>query len=98
MKKIDYPVGITCRAKKPGTGLKWLLPERMKTRLLRLYQLWQEDGGSVAPGVDIYSSVPGNKYKNESGTSMASPVAAGEAALLKSYFPDLSVAEIRRFW
>jgi len=48
-----------------------------------------------APGEQIYSTVPDNNYKNESGTSMASPVVAGVAALLMSYFPDLSVAEIR---
>lgn len=48
-----------------------------------------------APGEQIYSTVPDNGYKNESGTSMASPVVAGVAALLMSYFPDLSVAEVR---
>ncbi|MBS1682078.1 MAG: S8 family peptidase [Bacteroidetes bacterium] len=48
-----------------------------------------------APGVQIYSTYPGNKYKNESGTSMACPATTGVAALLMSYFPDLSVAEVR---
>ena len=47
-----------------------------------------------APGVDIYSTVPHNKYKNESGTSMASPVTAGVAALLMSYFPDFTPLQI----
>ena len=36
-----------------------------------------------APGVQIYSTIPGgNKYNNASGTSMASPVVAGAAALI----------------
>ncbi|MBC8111389.1 MAG: S8 family peptidase [Verrucomicrobia bacterium] len=48
-----------------------------------------------APGVDIYSTIPGNKYKNNSGTSMASPVTAGVAALLLSYFPDFSAEQIK---
>lgn len=48
-----------------------------------------------APGVDIYSTTPGNTYKNESGTSMASPATAGVAALLMSYFPELSALEIK---
>ena len=48
-----------------------------------------------APGVDIYSTTPGNTYKNQSGTSMASPTAAGVAALLMSYFPELSYLEIK---
>jgi len=48
-----------------------------------------------APGVDIYSTVPGNKYKDESGTSMASPSTAGVAALVLSYFPELSAVELK---
>jgi len=47
-----------------------------------------------APGVDIYSTTPENKYENQSGTSMASPVAAGVAALIWSYFPDLTVNQV----
>ena len=49
-----------------------------------------------APGVGIYSTLPGNKYGNESGTSMASPVTAGVAAVLKSYFPSLTAADLKR--
>lgn len=47
-----------------------------------------------APGVDIYSTTPENKYVSQSGTSMASPTAAGVAALLWSYFPDLTVTQV----
>ncbi|MBN8824773.1 MULTISPECIES: S8 family serine peptidase [unclassified Spirosoma] len=49
-----------------------------------------------APGKDIYSTVPGSKYENNSGTSMASPVVAGVAAVLKAYFPKLTYADIKR--
>ena len=49
-----------------------------------------------APGVGIYSTLPGNKYGNESGTSMAAPVTAGIAAVLKSYFPNLKAADLKR--
>ncbi|MCH2083958.1 MAG: S8 family peptidase [Saprospiraceae bacterium] len=48
-----------------------------------------------APGVEIYSTVPGSKYRNLQGTSMASPVVAGVAAVLRSYFPDLSAKQIK---
>jgi cell wall-associated protease len=48
-----------------------------------------------APGVQIYSTTPGNTYKNEDGTSMASPSTAGVAALLMSYFPYLTAIEVK---
>jgi subtilisin family serine protease len=48
-----------------------------------------------APGVDIYSSMPNNKYKSQSGTSMASPVLAGIASLIFSYFPKLSAKKVK---
>lgn len=48
-----------------------------------------------APGVEIYSTVPNNKYKNESGTSMASPATAGVAALLMAYFPELTAVQVK---
>lgn len=48
-----------------------------------------------APGVDIHSTVPDlNTYKDASGTSMAAPVVAGVAAVLKSYFPTLTPKQI----
>ena len=48
-----------------------------------------------APGVDIYSCVPGNKYEFMSGTSMATPVVAGVAALILEYYPDLSAIQLK---
>lgn len=49
-----------------------------------------------APGVDILSTVPGGGYARESGTSMAAPVVSGLAALLMSYFPKLTAADVKR--
>jgi len=48
-----------------------------------------------APGVGIWSSVPGSNYANMDGTSMAAPVVAGIAALIRSYFPRLSAVEVK---
>ena len=48
-----------------------------------------------APGVDIYSSMPNNKYKFQDGTSMASPIVAGIASLIMSYFPRLSAKKVK---
>jgi subtilisin family serine protease len=49
-----------------------------------------------APGVDIYSTIPGNRYEKDSGTSMAAPVVTGVAALLMDYFPGLTAADVKR--
>lgn len=48
-----------------------------------------------APGVQIYSSVPGSKYDSYNGTSMAAPVVAGLAALIREYYPRLKAAEVK---
>lgn len=49
-----------------------------------------------SPGVDIYSTAPEGKYKDASGTSMAAPVVAGVAAVLKSYYPELTAVQIKK--
>ncbi|WP_114750395.1 S8 family peptidase [Pleomorphovibrio marinus] len=48
-----------------------------------------------APGVDIYSTVPGSEYKSNSGTSMAAPSVSGVAAILMAYYPDLKPKEVK---
>ncbi len=48
-----------------------------------------------APGIKIYSTVPGSVYKDEQGTSMASPVVAGLAALIIEYYPNLSARQVK---
>lgn len=47
----------------------------------------------TAPGVGIVSTVPGNSYERQAGTSMASPNVAGLAGLLASR--NLSNAQVR---
>ncbi len=48
-----------------------------------------------APGVDIYSTMPGQEYDKKSGTSMAAPVVTGIAALIMSYYPDLTAEQVK---
>lgn len=47
-----------------------------------------------APGEEIYSTVTKSGYEYLQGTSMASPVAAGAAAVLLAYMPNLKPAQI----
>ena len=48
-----------------------------------------------APGYRITTSNINNEYSTGSGTSYSAPVVAGVAAVLKSYFPKLTAAEIK---
>ena len=48
-----------------------------------------------APGKDIVSTIPGNKYASFNGTSMASPETAGVAALLLGRYPFATALEVK---
>ena len=48
-----------------------------------------------APGVDIYSLQPEDKYGVMDGTSFAAPMVTGTAALIESYYPELTAVQIR---
>lgn len=48
-----------------------------------------------APGYQIYSTIPGAEYAYFDGTSMAAPVTSGVAALVWSYYPKLTAAQLK---
>lgn len=50
----------------------------------------------AAPGVDILSTWLGNAYEEKSGTSMATPVVSGVAALIVATHPQISVDDLRK--
>ncbi|KZS39853.1 hypothetical protein AWE51_09410 [Aquimarina aggregata] len=55
----------------------------------------KKDIDLFAPGSEIYTTLPKNKYKTDSGTSMASAIVSGVAALVRSYYPKLSANQIK---
>ncbi|MGE5100914.1 MAG: S8 family peptidase [Deltaproteobacteria bacterium] len=56
----------------------------------------QKEVDVFAPGVDILSTVPGNQYERDSGTSMAAPVVSGLAALILDFYPNLTSGDIKK--
>jgi len=48
-----------------------------------------------APGYKVYTTEINNEYAYSSGTSIASPIVSGVAALLRSYYPNLSAVEVK---
>ena len=48
-----------------------------------------------APGVEVYSTMPKDEYAPNSGTSMAAPSVSGVAALVRSYYPQLSASQVK---
>src|SRR5690606_41006129 len=49
----------------------------------------------AAPGTDIMSTFPGNAYGTATGTSMACPLVAGLAGLIKSAAPNMTVEQLK---
>jgi subtilisin family serine protease len=49
----------------------------------------------AAPGSNIYSTVPGNRYESMSGTSMATPTTVGVAAEILSHYPTLTYNQLK---
>jgi len=52
--------------------------------------------GLAAPGVGIYSTIPGSRYDSYNGTSMATPYVAGLAGMMKSLQPKLTSEQFYR--
>lgn len=73
-------------------ALSWRTGEK---RIANFSNYGKNNVDLFAPGYQLNSTVPDNKYASFSGTSMASPAAAGVAAIIRSYYPELSAAQVR---
>jgi cell wall-associated protease len=49
-----------------------------------------------APGVSIYSTTPEDNYGSADGTSLAAPMVSGLAALILSYYPELTAIQVKK--
>ncbi|WP_337965393.1 S8 family serine peptidase [uncultured Flavobacterium sp.] len=66
------------------------------TFLYELSNYGKQNVDLFAPGDDIYSTAAGNTYEYDSGTSLAAPMVSGTAALIWSYYPELTAAEVKQ--
>ncbi len=46
-----------------------------------------------AQGMNLYTTTPGNGYMKQDGSSAASPIVAGAAALVRSHYPNISALQ-----
>jgi thermitase len=88
-KKPTYPASF-------GTDYLMVVASTEKTGNLSYFSNFGiENVDLAAPGGNIYSTLPNNKFASLSGTSMASPVAVGVAAEILSIRPDLNALELK---
>lgn len=97
--KWHYPINLTNDSSKTITdywievGASSFKADKFLPAVFSNYG--QKNVDVFAPGVQIYSLEPGQKFDAADGTSSASPVVCGIAALLMSYFPQLTPSEIK---
>lgn len=77
----------------------WLDVGASTNQLVRLAASYTNFGKNTvdvfAPGSDIFSTSPENFYSFSSGTSCAAPVVTGVAAMIRSYYPQLTANQVR---
>jgi subtilisin family serine protease len=84
-------------ADKSGEAKAWIEVGASQTDMQPAFfsNYGKKDVDLFAPGYRIYSTTPGNQYQLLDGTSMASPVVTGCAALIRAYYPQLSAEQVK---
>jgi len=93
-----YPVAIYDNGNKASNFITvgWNRP-LFDFRLAHPYSGYgKKDVHLFAPGSDIYTTAPNSEYDFRSGSSMSTPCVTGVAALLLSYFPELTTQQVKR--
>ncbi|HEX7366009.1 MAG TPA: S8 family peptidase [Pelobium sp.] len=102
-KNLDIDKNFPNKTYEDGTGVaaSWLEvgasgPENDETLKASFSNYGKTTVDVFAPGVEIYSTTPNSSYQSLNGTSMASPVVSGIAALIRSYYPQLTAVQVKQ--
>ncbi|MBN2668931.1 MAG: S8 family peptidase [Bacteroidales bacterium] len=93
---VHFPTAFTDKEKVGSIITVGASDMKNNKKLKAKFSNYGQQGVDVfAPGVDLVSTYPESLYKMASGTSFSSPVVAGVAALIWSYFPELTAEEMK---
>ena len=103
---LDAPENSNFPNDKPSTSSKELednyltvgaLTSAYGTGMIAVFSNYGKERVDIfAPGDGIYSTMPDGSYEFQGGTSMAAPAVAGLAAMIRSYFPSLTAAQVKQ--
>ena len=93
---IKYPLTLIDGKQFSSSVLTVGANTRFSDKLRARFSNWGKKSVDVfAPGTEIYATYPDGKYRFLQGTSMATPAAAGVAALVWSHYPKLTAKDIK---
>ena len=97
--KITYPNDVAEGAREISDNMIFVgaLADTYGSNMVADYSNYGKNNVDVfAPGSDIYTTEPNNQYDYVDGTSFASPNVAGVAAMVRSWFPNLTAPQVKK--